>query len=62
MKPRHAKPDRIGIALGTVWAAGSALVVVLLAAMSSDPCSCEPAPQAGRTLLSVPDHPPPDAL
>lgn len=62
MKPRHAKPDRVGIALGTVWAAGSALVVVVLASVSSDPCSCEPAPLAGRTPASVPDHLPSDAL
>lgn len=62
MKPRHAKPDRVGIMLGTVWAASSALVVVVLATVSSDPCSCEPAPMAGHTPASVPDHPPPDAL
>ena len=62
MKPRHAKPDRVGIALGAVWAAGSALVVVILASVSSDPCSCEQVPLAGRTPVSVPDHPMSDSL
>jgi hypothetical protein len=60
--PRHAKPDPVGIALGVLWTAGSALVIVILAAMSGEPCPCDPAHVAGRTPVSVPDRAPPDTL
>jgi hypothetical protein len=61
MSGRHALQDPVGAFYGTVYLAGSAVLLILLVLDFREPCPCTATAALHRPVgVSVPDAPPPD--